>query len=94
MGTHGISREGAGGGVAARVHALLQKKKKKKKKHRDRLTAGTPDVPSAGSSERERWLPAWVWGGIPRVFPDRGGTEMNELRVICSGFETCAKGCV
>lgn len=56
VGAHGVSCEGAGRGVATRVHTLLQQKNTPQQ-----VTAGKPDLLSAGSSERT--FPVWVWEG-------------------------------
>lgn len=45
VGTHGISRQGARRGVATRVQTLLQQGNKQQ-----HVTAGRPDLLSAGSS--------------------------------------------
>lgn len=84
---HGISHQGAGRGVATRVHALLQEKNTPQQ-----VEAGKADLLSAGCPEREPFLcgrgrdAAWF---IQTVEVWRCGAYVLDLRLVKRGvFDT------
>lgn len=65
VGAHGVSRQGARCGVATRVQTLLQQGNKEQQ-----VTAGRPDLPSAGTSGVGGRFLCGLWEGSGRVYPD------------------------